>query len=65
MEDYKRFYYTGFCNTITNFNDRNNTTLSNMKILEEFLRVMIEDEEGEITYSNSVTADTCNLASIS
>ena len=52
-------------NTITNFNDNNNTPLSNMKIGETILRFMIEDEEGAIMDANNFTADTCSLASSS
>ena len=52
-------------NTITNFNDNNNTPLSNMKIGETILRFMIEDEEGAITDATNFTADMCSVASSS
>ena len=41
----KENYYTELSNTITNFNDKNNTTLSNVKTQEAILKVMREDEE--------------------
>ena len=65
MLDPKEKYYTNMSNTITNLNDNNNTPLSNVNILEVILKVMREDEEGEITDANNVTADTFSHASSS
>ena len=45
MLENKEKYYTELSNTITNFNDKNNTTLSNVKTQEAILKVMREDEE--------------------
>ena len=43
-ENSKEKYYTKLYNTITDFNDHNNTPLSSMDIWEAVLRVMKEDE---------------------
>ena len=61
----KENYYTELNNNITNFNDNNNTSLSNAKIQEAVMRVTREDEEGEITDANNVTNDTWSLVSSS
>ena len=61
----KENYYTELNNNITNFNDNNNTSLSNAKIQEAVMRVTREDKEGEITDANNVTNDTWSLVSSS
>ena len=57
--------YTKLSNTITTFNENNDTHLSNANILEAILKFMMEDEEESITYSNSFTADALSRASSS
>ena len=42
--DSKDKYYTELSNNRTNFNDNNNTSLSNLKIQEAVVRVRREDE---------------------
>ena len=49
------WYYTEMVNTQTDYNDRNNTPLSNAKIIE-VMRKVIKKEY--IVDSNNVTADT-------
>ena len=44
MSEKKEKYYTELINTITAFNDNNKSPLSNVKICEAILKVMIEDE---------------------
>ena len=56
IADSKEKYYKKLSDKITNFNDNNNTQLSNKEITEAVLRVMKEDEEGEITDANNITA---------
>ena len=46
--------------TLTDYNDRNNTPLSNANIREAMLKVI---EEESIADANNVTADTCSHAS--
>ena len=41
MLEKKENYYTELSNTIKTFNDNNNTPLSNVRILEAILRVMM------------------------
>ena len=56
MANVKDKYYTEMCNTLTDYNDCNNTPLSNAKIQEEICKVM---EEESIRDAYTVTADTC------
>ena len=65
MLDSKEKYYTNLSNAINNFNYKNNTPLSNVNIQETISKVMREDEEGEITDTNNVNADTFSHASSS
>ena len=58
-------YYTKLINTITDFINNNNLTLSKANIREAILQVTMEDEEEPITDANNVTADTLNGASSS
>ena len=53
------------CNTTTNYNNRNNTPLSNVNTREEILQDIREeeDEEEAITDTNNVTADMFRLES--
>ena len=44
MATSKDKYYTELCNTITDYNDRNNMPLSNVNICESILQVMRKDE---------------------
>ena len=48
-------YYTEMFKTLTDYNDRENTPLSNSSIREEISKVM---EEESISDANNVTADT-------
>ena len=48
------------CNTLTDYNGRNNTPLANANIREAIRKVM---EEESMTDTNSVTADTFSHAS--
>ena len=52
------------CNTTINYNDLNNTPLSNMNIQEAILQVMKEEEEEAITDATNATADTFSLVFI-
>ena len=58
-------YYMELSNTIKNFNEWNNTPLSNVNIQESILRVMREDEEVAITDAKNVNADKFSHASSS
>ena len=60
METSNNKYYTEICNTLTNYNDCNNTPLSNTKTREAIRKVM---EEESITDANNITADTFSHAS--
>ena len=53
-------YYTEMCNTLTDYNDCNNTPLSCANIREEIRKVV---EEESITDANKVTAGTFSHAS--
>ena len=61
----KEKYFTELINTITTFNDNNNTPLSNMNMWDDILKVVMEDEEESITDANNVTADAFSHASSS
>ena len=63
IAELKENYYPELSDTLTNFNDKNNTPLSNVNIKEAILIFMREDEEGAITDTSNVTADICSLAS--
>ena len=60
MKTSKDKYYMEMCNTLTKYNDRNNTPLSNANILEAICKVM---EEESITDANNVTTNTFSHAS--
>ena len=60
MTNSKEKYYTEIYRTLTDYNDRNNTPLSNAKTQEEMRKVI---EEESISDSNNVTADTFSNAS--
>ena len=60
MTNSKDKYYTEMCNTLTNYNDCNNTPLSNANILEALCKVM---EEESIMDANNVTTNTFSHAS--
>ena len=55
METSRDRYYTEIFKTLTYYNDRNNTPLSNEKIREAINKVM---EEESISNDNNITADT-------
>ena len=59
MATLKNKYYIEICNTLTDYNGRNNTPLSNKKIQEAIRKVM---EEESITEDNNIHADTFNHA---
>ena len=60
MATSRESYYIEIFNTLTDYNDRNNTPLSNDKIREAIHRVI---EEESIADANKVTADTFSHAS--
>ena len=57
MLEKKENYYTKLSNNTTTLNDRNDAPLSNAKIQEVILKVMMEDEEESTTDANNITAD--------
>ena len=61
MANSKDKYYTELYNTITYYNDRNNTPLSSVKILEAILKFRREDKEEAITDATNVTSDKFSL----
>ena len=62
MSTSKDGYYTEMCNTVTDYNDHNNNSLSNEKIREAISNVM---EEESIVDANNVTVDIFSHASSS
>ena len=61
MATTKDKYFTKVLETLVNYNDRNNGTLSNGRIQQEVSRVMAETEEEEIEaelIANNMTMDT-------
>ena len=50
-------YYTELLKTLTDYNDRNNTPLSNANIRKAIRKAIGEES---ILYTNNVTADTCS-----
>ena len=59
MATSKDKYYMEMCNTLIDYNERNNIPLSKMKIQEAIRKVM---EEESITDGNNVAADTFSHA---
>ena len=47
--------------TLTDYNNPNNTPLSNLNIQEAILQATREEEEGVITHANNFTADVFSL----
>ena len=64
MENLKNKYHTELYNTITYYNKRNNTPLSNVNIWEVISQVTIKEEEEPIIEVNNVTDDTFSLGII-
>ena len=62
MLEKKEKYYTKLSNTITNFNDNNNATSSNVKIQEAIVKFMMDGEEESIMDAKNVTADAFSHA---
>ena len=60
METSREKAYTEMFNTLTDYNDHNNTPLSNANILESIRKVI---EEESIVDANNVTTDTFSHAS--
>ena len=55
MANSKNNYYTEIFNTLTDYNERNNTPLINSNIIKAIRKFM---EEESLTDANNVTADT-------
>ena len=60
MATSKEKFYTEMCNTLTDYNDGNNTPLSNSYIQKEIRKFMEEEPTAD---ANKVTADTFSYAS--
>ena len=65
MLEKKKNYYRNLSNTITTFNENNGAPLSNAKILEAIVKIMMEDEEESIIDATNVTSDAFSHASSS
>ena len=60
METSRDNYYTEMFNTLTDYNDRNNTPLSNLNIWEAIRKVI---EEESIADANNAAMNTFGYAS--